>query len=82
MPRTTDTDTLVEYLITSLVDDPASASVEKKTDGTATVYEVTVATEDIGKVIGRSGRVIKAIRTVVRAAAAEEGAHVSVEVLG
>ncbi len=77
-----DMEGLVRYLVTSLVDAPDKVSVMTRQDGTLTVYEVELDPDDVGKVIGRKGRVIKAIRTVVRAAGGAEGAHADVEVLG
>ena len=73
---------LVEYLAKALVDDPDAVSVEsfEEDDGTV-VYEVTVAEDDVGKVIGRSGRTVNALRTVVRAAAVREGRRVLVDVV-
>jgi hypothetical protein len=78
-----ETEKLVRYLITSLVDNPDAVAIEVKQDGDSTTFEVTLDSEDVGKVIGRQGRVIKAIRTLVRAAGSNEGEnHVDVEVLG
>jgi predicted RNA-binding protein YlqC (UPF0109 family) len=77
-----DMEGLVRYLVTSLVDEPDKVSVIARHEGTLTVYEVELAPDDVGKIIGRKGRVIKAIRTVVRAAGGAEGAHADVEVLG
>ena len=82
MPRNADTDELVRFLFTSLVDNPDDVSVTKQSGPDGDAYEVTVNTEDIGKVIGRQGRVIKAIRTLVRASASIDGSDASVEVLG
>ncbi|PKQ38669.1 MAG: RNA-binding protein [Actinobacteria bacterium HGW-Actinobacteria-1] len=82
MPRNADTDELVRYLVTSLVDNPDDVSIAKQTGPDGSAYEVTVNPDDIGKVIGRQGRVIKAIRTLVRAAASVDGSDASVEVLG
>lgn len=82
MPSTADTDGLVRYIIESLVDSPSDVVIEKKDDGRQTVYEVQVHTDDVGKVIGRQGRVIKAVRTLVRAAASVDGAEATVEILG
>jgi predicted RNA-binding protein YlqC (UPF0109 family) len=73
---------LVRYLVTSLVDAPDKVTVRTRHEGTLTVYEVELDPDDVGKIIGRKGRVIKAIRTVVRAAGGAEGAHADVEVLG
>jgi predicted RNA-binding protein YlqC (UPF0109 family) len=72
----------VAFLARALVDDPEAVSVESfdEDDGT-TVYEVTVAEDDVGKVIGRSGRTVNALRTVVRAAAVRDGRRVLVDVV-
>lgn len=82
MSRHADTETLVRYLVTSLVDEPDNVQVVAKATDVATTYEVTVAPDDVGKVIGRQGRIIKAIRTLVRAAASVNGDQVDVDVLG
>jgi predicted RNA-binding protein YlqC (UPF0109 family) len=73
---------LVTYLATSLVDEPEKVSVARVEDGGAVVFEITVDPADIGKVVGKQGRIIKAIRTVARAAGQVEGTDVHVEVLG
>ena len=72
---------LVEYLARSLVDEPEAVQVEEVDAGRVTVYEVTVAEDDVGKIIGRQGKVIRAIRTVVKAAATRQGARVDVDVI-
>lgn len=82
MSGTPDLDSLVEYLVTSLVEHPEDVRVEKRGSEGATTYEVTVHSDDTGKVIGRQGRVIKAIRVLVRAAAAVDGSDATVEVVG
>lgn len=82
MAASADTDRLVRYLIASLVDNGEAVQVESKREGDTVTYEVTVDPDDVGKVIGRQGRVIKAIRTLVRAAGSIDGTHVEVEVLG
>ena len=73
---------LVEFLARALVDDPAGVSVEsfEEDDGTV-VYEVTVAEDDVGKLIGRSGRTVNAVRAVVRAAAVRDGRRVLVDIV-
>ena len=73
---------LVETLVAPLVDfpDELEVSAEEAEDGTI-VAEIRVNEEDAGKVIGRQGRVIKAIRTLARAAASREGAAVEVELV-
>ena len=60
---------LVEYLAQSLVSEPDAVNVEEVEAGRVVVYEVSVAEEDVGKIIGRQGKVIRAIRSVVKAAA-------------
>ncbi len=82
MTRQADTETLVKYLVTSLVDEPDSVGVARKESGSTVTYEISLAPDDVGKVIGRQGRIIKAIRTVVRAAASVNGDQVDVDVLG
>jgi uncharacterized protein len=73
---------LVEYLARALVDNPDAVTVEsfEEDDGTI-VYELRVAEDDVGKVIGRSGRTVNALRTVVRAAATRDGRRVLVDVV-
>lgn len=77
-----DTEALVKYLVTSLVDNPDSVVVARKETGSSVTFEISLDPEDVGKVIGRQGRIIKAIRTVVRAAASVNGDSVDVDVLG
>jgi hypothetical protein len=73
---------LVEYLAKALVDRPDEVSVEEfeEDDGTV-VFEVAVADDDVGKVIGRNGRTVNALRTVIRAAAVRENRRVLVDVV-
>ncbi len=80
--RTSDTEALVRYVVTALVDEPDSVSVARRdsTDGVA--YEISVHPDDVGKVIGRQGRIIKALRTLARAAGSVDGTRVDVDVLG
>lgn len=72
---------LVEYVVKSLVDSPDEVSIAEYDDQNETVLELTVAGSDMGRVIGKSGRVINAIRTVAQVAAAKQGTHVSVELV-
>ena len=71
---------LVEVIAKALVDDPDSVVVTEREDKKATVLEVKVADSDMGKVIGKQGRIAKAIRSVVKAAAAKEDKKVIVEI--
>ncbi|MCL4371340.1 MAG: KH domain-containing protein [Chloroflexi bacterium] len=72
---------LVEFIARSLVDDPASVRVTEIETDQLTTYEIDVASEDVGKLIGRQGRIVKAVRSVVRASAARQGKRVAVEVV-
>ena len=74
-------DELVRFIARSLVDDPDAVQVETKQDGDCTVIELHVAPGDMGKVIGRQGRISKAIRTVVKAASAREHGKYAVEIV-
>ncbi len=73
---------LLEYLAKGLVDKPDAVAVDQfeEDDGTI-VLELHVADDDVGKVIGRNGRTVNALRTVVRAAAVREGHRVLVDVV-
>ena len=72
---------LVEYLAKSLVDDPAQVKITEKTLNDTVILELTVAEGDMGKVIGKLGRIAKAIRTVVKAASAKSGKKYTVEII-
>ena len=72
---------LVEVIAKALVDDPDSVAVSERQDGRTTVIEVRVADSDMGKVIGKQGRIAKAIRSVVKAAAAKEDKTVVVDII-
>ena len=72
---------LVEVIAKALVDDPDSVAVSERQDGRTTVIEVRVADRDMGKVIGKQGRIAYAIRSVVKAAAAKEDKKVVVDII-
>ena len=72
---------LVEYIVKSLVDDPSAVKVAVIEGEKSTILELRVAADDIGKVIGKHGRIAKAIRTVLQAAAARGGRHTVLEIL-
>ncbi len=72
---------LVEVIAKALVDDPESVIVNERTEKKTTILEVRVADSDMGKVIGKQGRIAKAIRSVVKAAAAKEDKKVIVDIL-
>lgn len=71
---------LVEYLARQLVDDPDAVRVDEEEREGAVVFTLHVAQEDIGKVIGRQGRVARALRAVVRAGAARQRRRVLLEI--
>ena len=71
---------LVEFITKSLVDNPDSVKVREIEGEQTSVLELTVAKEDLGKVIGKQGRIAKAIRVVMRAAAIREDKKIMVEI--
>lgn len=72
---------LVEYIVKALVDSPERVEVREVQGERSVIIELRVAPEDMGKVIGKQGRIAKAIRTVVSAAAVKENKRVMVEIL-
>ncbi len=76
-----DSKELVEVIAKALVDNPDEVAVNEKADGRNTVIELHVAPSDMGKVIGKQGRIAKAIRSVVKAASFREKKNVDVEIL-
>jgi predicted RNA-binding protein YlqC (UPF0109 family) len=72
---------LVEFLARALVDDPGAVRVEEFEENGDIVLEITVAEDDVGRVIGRGGRIANAIRTLAKAAAVREERRVIVEIL-
>ena len=72
---------LVEVIAKSLVENPDEVTVTEKQSGKTTVVELKVAPSDMGKVIGKQGRIAKAIRSVVKAAASKEDKKVIVDIL-
>ena len=72
---------LVEYVAKALVDKPGAVKVDEVQDGNTTVYELEVDEEDIGKVIGRQGRVVRGLRALVKAAATRKGTRVDLDVV-
>jgi len=71
---------LIQFIAESIVDDPSEVSVNRVEENNSITVELSVADEDMGKVIGKRGRIAKAIRTVVNAAAAKEGTNVKVDI--
>jgi uncharacterized protein len=72
---------LIEFLVKALVEDPGAVVVEEVEEDGDLVYEVTVAEEDLGRVIGKGGRVANAIRTIAKAAAVRIDRRVIVDIL-
>ena len=72
---------LVDSIVRPIVDNPEDLELTSSVEGDEILVEVRVNEEDAGKVIGRQGRVIKAIRTLARAAAVRGGMHVEVELV-
>ena len=72
---------LVEVIAKALVDNPDEVVVNQKEDGRNITIELHVAATDIGKVIGKQGRIAKAIRSVVKAASSKDNKRVDVEII-
>ncbi len=72
---------LVEYIAKTLVDDPSGVVVNRIEGDKATILELTVADADVGKVIGKHGRIAKAMRTLLAAASTRSGKRVTLEIL-
>jgi uncharacterized protein len=72
---------LIEFLVKALVEDPEAVVVEELEEDGDLVYEVTVADDDLGRVIGKGGRVANAIRTIAKAAAVRIDRRVIVDIL-
>ena len=72
---------LVELMVRSLVDQPEEARVNEVAGESVTVYEISVAESDLGKVIGKGGRIANAMRTIIKAAATKQDRKATVEIL-
>ena len=72
---------LVEVIAKALVDNPDEVVVTEKTEGRNITVELHVAASDMGKVIGKQGRIAKAIRSVVKAASSKDNLRVDVEIM-
>ena len=72
---------VVEFVVKSLVDDPEEVSVNVIEGEKSTILELKVAQEDVGKVIGKQGRIAKAIRTILSASATRDGRRATLEIL-
>jgi len=72
---------LVEYIVKSLVDNPDQVEINEIEGEKSTILELKVVKDDIGKVIGKHGRIARAIRTVINASATKTGKRVVLEIL-
>ena len=70
---------VLELIITNLVNNKDEVSIEETVQGNTVTYKVTVSKDDMGKVIGRQGKVAKSIRTVMKSVSAKENKKVNVE---
>ncbi|HMV45448.1 MAG TPA: KH domain-containing protein [Leptospiraceae bacterium] len=72
---------LLRYVVSFLVDKPDAVNVREVQADSETILELMVAPEDIGKVIGRNGRIAKSLRTLIAASGAKEGKNYSLEII-
>jgi len=72
---------LLTYIAKNLVDNPDDVNVTEREEATETVYELRVAQGDMGKVIGRQGRIAKEIRSLMRSVAQKHGKRISVDIV-
>jgi hypothetical protein len=72
---------LLLYIAQNLVDSPDSVTVTEREEDGKTVFELRVAPEDMGKVIGRHGKIAKEIRTLMRSVAQRQNKHISVDII-
>jgi len=72
---------LIDYIARSLVDDPTQVVIHERRRGGMTLFELTVAKDDMGRVIGKKGRVAMAMRALLRVAAAREGVNASLDIV-
>ena len=72
---------LIEFVAQNLVSKPDEVKVEEVDSGRQTVVELTVARADVGKVIGKQGRTARALRSLLKVAAAKQGKRASLEIL-
>ncbi|HAH88259.1 MAG: KH domain-containing protein [Armatimonadota bacterium] len=72
---------LIDYLVKALVDDPDAVNINEVPGEEATTYEIRVASADLGKVIGKQGKIANALRVVAKAAAMREKKRVYLEII-
>lgn len=71
----------IEYIVRSLVDDPSQVRVTEIEGSNTVIFELRVAPEDMGRVIGKGGRVANAMRTLLRVVAARQGRRATLEIV-
>jgi predicted RNA-binding protein YlqC (UPF0109 family) len=74
-------DDFIAYILESIVEYKDSLSIVKTVDGLGTLFEISVAEQDMGKIIGKKGQTIEAIRTLVRTFGAKNGERINLKVL-
>jgi len=79
--QTADVKGMIEHIAKSLVEATSEVFVEEYEDGDETVIELEVAESDLGKIIGRSGRIARALRTVLAAAGSKDGKRYALEII-
>jgi len=72
---------LLTYIVKNLVDNPDEVNVSEREEETETVFEIRVNSSDMGKVIGRQGRIAKEIRVLMRSVAQKQGKRISVDIV-
>ena len=72
---------VIEVMVKNLVEHPDQVSITEKDLGHETSYELTVAQEDMGRIIGRQGRIAKAMRTILKAAATKQKKYVNLDII-
>lgn len=71
----------LEFIVSYLVEHPDDIQIEEEESGRTVIYDLIVHPDDVGKVIGRSGRIARALRTVVKVAASRDGQNAMVEII-
>ncbi|MFN2126768.1 MAG: KH domain-containing protein [Anaerolineales bacterium] len=72
---------LIEYIASSLVDDPSQIEIRQFRRGSQITFKLRVAREDMGRIIGKSGRVANSIRTLLRVSSAREGKRAALDIV-
>lgn len=71
----------LDFIVSYLVDHPDEVQIEEEQSGRTVIYDLIVHPDDVGKVIGRNGRIARALRTVVKVAASRDGQNAMVEIV-